>query len=69
MAMQTVRANGGHLVHLKDSFEEKALCGHQPAHTALCMKRRGFWWVTQQPVTCKKCMVLDTASKLWPFPK
>lgn len=61
------RAKGGYLVHLVDLAQGRALCGHQPRHTATRMKRRGGWLpYGAVPPTCSKCKAAQPSAPLAP---
>ena len=56
--LQSCRANGGFLIHLKEKDSMTALCGHTPANTSFRMKARGGWLVHtgSRKADCKKCV-------------
>ncbi|WP_066732982.1 hypothetical protein [Cupriavidus sp. D384] len=61
------RAKGGYLVHLVDLAQGRALCGHQPRHTATRMKRRGGWLPHGAvPPTCSKCKAAQPSATVAP---
>ena len=56
MSVQAMRAAGGHLVHLVEEGETRALCGFEPSG------RRGRWYRSSVPTyptrwkrACPKC--------------
>jgi hypothetical protein len=59
MTLESVRAKGGFLIHLKPRGKHESLCGHKPASPSTSLMKRRSGWIRNPTICgcrpCEKC--------------